>query len=100
MFSFDGHGDFPVQIESLDEPRMIAYRWGNDNGRSPDPARVDPERSTVFTFTLEPLPTGTRLTVVETGFDRLADPTASMEGNRAGWDSELDELVDYLERDR
>ena len=35
--------------------------------------------------------------VVESGFGTLADPAASMESNRMGWDSELDELVAYLE---
>jgi hypothetical protein len=37
------------------------------------------------------------LTVVESGFDTLSDPAASMESNRGGWNSELDELVAYLE---
>ena len=97
VFSFEGYGDFPVLIEDLDPPRMIAYRWGSDNARAVNPDQVDPDHSTVFRFTLEPLAGGTQLTVVETGFDTLADPAASMEDNRGGWDSELDELVAYLE---
>jgi uncharacterized protein YndB with AHSA1/START domain len=99
VFSFDGYGDFPVLIEELDPPRMIAYRWSNENARPVDP--VDRAHSTVFRFTLEPVALenggGTQLTVVESGFDNLADPAGSMEGNRSGWDSELDELVAYLE---
>jgi hypothetical protein len=35
--------------------------------------------------------------VVESGFDSLVNPVERMEGNRSGWDSELDELVAYLE---
>lgn len=54
-------------------------------------------RSTVFRFTLEPIASGTQLTVVESGFETLSDPAASLEGNRGGWDFELDELVAYLE---
>ena len=95
VFSFDGYGDFPVLIEELDPPRMIAYRWSNENARPVDP--VDPAHSTVFRFTLEAVDGGTRLTVVETGFANLADPAGSLDGNRAGWDAELDELVAYLE---
>lgn len=95
VFSFEGYGDFPVVVEELDPPRMIAYRWSNENARPVAP--VDPEHSTVFRFTLEPRGSATQLTVVETGFASLADPAASMEGNRGGWDSELDELVAYLE---
>lgn len=97
VFSFEGYGDFPVRIEELDPLRAIAYRWSNDNARALDPDQVDPDHSTVFRFTLEPLDGGTQLTVVETGFGTLADPAASLESNRGGWTSELDELVSYLE---
>ena len=82
----------PVLIEEIDAPRMVAYRWGGD-----DASTVEPVRSTMFRFTLEPRGGGTQLTVVESGFDALADPAASMEDNRGGWDAELDELVAYLE---
>ncbi|MCU1585745.1 MAG: uncharacterized protein JWM49_2301 [Microbacteriaceae bacterium] len=92
VFSFEGYGDVPVLIEELDPPRMIAYRWSDESGRA-----IDPEHSTVFRFTLEPLDEGTQLTVVEFGFGTVADPAASMESHRTGWDSELDELVAYLE---
>ena len=94
-FEFDGYGVFPVQVEEVDPMRTIAYRWGNDDAAPVVP--LDPAHSTVFRFTLESVPTGTRLTVVESGFDKLSDPAAGMEGNRGGWDSELDELVAYLE---
>jgi len=97
VFTFDGYGQFPIVVEDVDEPRTIAYRWSNDNARAVGGGSVDPERSTVFRFTLEPLDGGTRLTVVETGFGTLADPAASLESNRGGWDAELDELIAYLE---
>ena len=95
-FGFEGYGVFPVRIEELDEPRAIAYRWGNENAT---PTELDSAPSTVFRFTLEPLDGGasTRLTVVESGFDALGDPTAAMESNRGGWNEELDELVAFLE---
>ena len=73
---------------------MITYRWGNEGGA---PLSIDSASTTVFTFTLEPIDGGTQLTVVETGFDSQTDPAASMESNRGGWTSELDELVAYLE---
>ena len=95
VFGFEGYGDFPVRIEKLDPPHAVAYRWGNDNAAATDSLRED--HSTVFEFTLEEIEGGTRLTVVETGFDTLSDPAASMEGNRGGWDFELDELVAYVE---
>src|SRR3954465_12696234 len=92
VFSFEGHGDFPVEVEEVDAPRMIAYRWSNDNARAISAERVDRKHSTVFRFTLEQQGSGTRLTVVESGFEALTDPSASLDGNRRGWDAELDEL--------
>ena len=40
---------------------------------------------------------GTQLTVVETGFETTSDPAANLESHRGGWDSELDELVAFVE---
>ena len=96
-FGFEGYGRFPVRIEELDAPHAIAYRWGNENATPTE--SLDLAHSTVFRFTLEPLDGGeaTRLTVVESGFDHLVDPAAAMESNRGGWDSELDELVAFVE---
>jgi len=93
-FDWSDHGSFPVVIEALDAPHSISYRWGNDNAKS---IALDVEHSTVFTFTLVEVADGTQLTVVETGFETLTDPAGSLEGNRGGWNSELDELVAYLE---
>lgn len=94
VFGWSDYGDFPVRVEELDPPRTIAYRWGNSNASA---STLESGETTVFRFTLEPVDAGTRLTVVETGFDALRDPIASMESNRGGWNSELDELVAYLE---
>jgi len=96
-FGWDNYGTIPVQIEELDPRRAVAYRWSNDSGHAIEAEQVDPEHSTVFRFTLEAVDGGTQLTVVESGFNTLSAPAASMESNRGGWDSELDELVAYLE---
>lgn len=91
------HGPIPLRIEAVDAPRMVAYRWSNDDAGGASPAEVDDEHSTVFTFTLESLPNGTQLTVVETGFEHTTDPIANLESHRDGWNSELDKLVALLE---
>lgn len=87
----------PVRIEAMDPERSITYRWTNDDALESNPDEVDDERSTAFTFTLESIPGGTQLTVIETGFDATSDPAFNMEAHRGGWDAELDELVAYLE---
>ena len=86
-----------MRIEAIDAPRMVSYRWCNDDARESLPEEVDDEHSTVFTFTLEPVSDGTQLTVVETGFETTSDPVANLESHREGWDGELDKLVVLLE---
>ena len=91
------HGPIPLRVEAFDEPRTVSYRWSNDDALGTPPAGLDVEHSTVFTFTLEPVAAGTRLTVVESGFDATSAPLANLEDHRKGWDGELDKLVALLE---
>jgi uncharacterized protein YndB with AHSA1/START domain len=95
--SWPDHGHVPFRIDAIDPPAMVSYRWSNDDASGVLLEQVDPEHSTVFTFTLEPVADGTRLTVVETGFESTSDPAANLESHRGGWDFELDELVALLE---
>ena len=97
--TFPDYGSVPLRIEAIDAPRMVAYRWGNDDALGELAADVDPEHSTVFTFTLEAVADGTELTVIETGFETTSDPAANLESHREGWNSELDKLVALLEGD-
>jgi len=97
ILGWTGYGDFPIRIEELQEPGVFAFRWGEVEA-----VTLTEDNSTVARFTLDEVPEGTQLTVVETGFDRLAGDEASRraraEGNREGWDDELDELVAFLEK--
>ncbi|MEV1131248.1 SRPBCC domain-containing protein [Agromyces sp. NPDC049794] len=95
--TFADFGTVALQVEAVDAPHMVSYRWGNDVAK-PLPEAVD-DHSTVFTFTLEEVPDGTELTVVETGFDRTSDPAANMADHAEGWVTELDKLVALLEGD-
>jgi len=95
--TWEGRAAVPLRIEAIDEPRMVSYRWSNDDASDGLPGDLDGDHSTVFTFTLEPVSDGTELTVVETGFETTSDPVANLESHRAGWDGELDRLVALLE---
>ena len=97
--TFDGHGAIPLRLESLDPQRSVTYRWSNDDALGAPPTELDEATSTVFTFSLEPVGDGTRLTVVESGFERTSDPLGNLESHRGGWDSELDKLVALVEAD-
>lgn len=87
----------PLRVESFDPPRSVSYRWCNDDALPSPPDSVDGAPSTVFTFTLEPTASGTRLTVQETGFELTSDPAGNLESHRQGWDAELDKLVQLFE---
>lgn len=97
--TFADYGAVPIRVEALHAPRMVSYRWGNDDALGRLPESVDDDTSTVFTFTLEAVTDGTELTVVETGFDRTSDPAKNMAAHGEGWVSELDKLVALLEGD-
>jgi uncharacterized protein YndB with AHSA1/START domain len=98
--TFDRETPIPLRVEAIEEPRMVAYRWNNDDALGTPPATLDEASSTVFTFTLVAVPDGTELTVVETGFEATSDPGENMRSHSEGWTVELDKLVALLEGDR
>lgn len=87
----------PIRVEAVDPPRMISYRWCNDEALDSVPSELDVAHSTVFTFTLKELRDGTELTVVESGFETTREPGRNLESHRQGWDEQLDRLVAMLE---
>ncbi|MFL6154262.1 MAG: SRPBCC domain-containing protein [Ornithinibacter sp.] len=95
--SWPEHRPVPLRVEAFEAPHTVSYRWSNDEASGTARTELDVAHSTVFTFTLEPLSHGTRLTVVETGFEATSDPIATLEDHRKGWDGELDKLVALLE---
>ena len=86
------HGPFRVLVEHVDEPKTLVYRWARDANVDPVPGN-----STVVRFDLAEIEGGTRLTLVETGFEELVDPQSAHDGNVDGWRAELGDLVEFLE---
>ena len=77
----------------MDKPRRFAYRWAF---RSNTPYEESTAR--LVEMTLERVESGTRLTLVESGFLQLSgdEYRDAINANSGGWDSELAELVTYL----
>jgi uncharacterized protein YndB with AHSA1/START domain len=98
--SWEQHGTVRGRVVDVEAPRRFSYRWS----ALPEPDGGEPVKgnSTLVEFTLEADGDGTRLRVVESGFDELfvepAKQNERAEGNRKGWAIELDELRDYAER--
>jgi uncharacterized protein YndB with AHSA1/START domain len=104
IFTFSATDVIPVRIEEIDAPRMITYRWSNDDAAAAKaggvrPDTIDDAHSLLIRFTLEPIDDGTRLTMVETGFETTIDPTFNLESHRGGWDELLDRLVAHFENE-
>jgi uncharacterized protein YndB with AHSA1/START domain len=81
-----------MTIERVEEPTVFGFTWGLNGLEADDPRR------TYVEFTLEPTASGTRLTVVESGFAQVSGDAHAKAygGNVDGWASELGELVAYL----
>jgi uncharacterized protein YndB with AHSA1/START domain len=95
---FGKHGICWALVVERNEMSSFAYKWhpGED---CPIDKYPESEMTTVR-FTLEDHPDGTKLTLVESGFENLpADRQAkSVLSNTEGWKWELDELQAFVER--
>ncbi len=90
------HLDFDVIIERIEPQSLMSYRWHPCSSDASVDCTQDPR--TLVTFTLVELPGNqTRLTVVETGFDKI-HPQRRMglfRGNTQGWVWQLGRLTIY-----
>ena len=90
------HLAMEIAIERVEPEHLFSYRW--------HPYAIDPkvdysaEPSTLCEFTLEEVPGGTRLTVVESGFDRIpaARRDEAFRMNDHGWAAQLGSIERYL----
>ena len=91
--SWDNGFTVDMRVERVEEPTVFGYTWQVYGLPKDDPRR------TYVEFALEPVGSGTRLTVVESGFAQLPADVyeAAFDGNTKGWASELGELVSYLD---
>jgi uncharacterized protein YndB with AHSA1/START domain len=82
-----------MRVERVEEPAVFGFTWQLHELPEDDPRR------TYVEFTLGPAGTGTRLTVVETGFAQLPEDLygKTYDDHTQGWRSELGELAGYLD---
>jgi uncharacterized protein YndB with AHSA1/START domain len=87
---------FEWTIERIEPMRLISFRW--------HPFAIDPdvdysqEPTTLVTFELEDSAEGTKLTISESGFDRipLERRLKAFAGNEKGWEAQLRLIAKYL----
>ena len=90
------HLVFEAKVERMEPERLLAWRWHP----APVDAGVDysKEPTTLVTITLEDAPEGTRLTVVESGFDALplARRGEAFRMNEGGWAQQLENVSRHV----
>ncbi len=91
------HVQWDATIERMEAPRAFAYRWHPYAVEKGVDYSAEPR--TLVEFTLEPIAAGTRLTVVETGFDALPPvrrPDA-LRMNDSGWTEQMVNIKKHVE---
>ena len=91
------HGTTHARVVDVEPHRRFSYRWA---------AEAESEQiegnSTLVEFTLDPTDEGTRLRVVESGFEDLAETEeqrrARVEDNSEGWEIQLGRVRERAER--
>ena len=93
--TYPGHEGktFRVLVEAVEPETRLAWRW--------HPGAVDPpdgEPMTLVEFFLAEENGGTRVTVIESGFDRisLARRAKAIEGNTRGWEIQMASLEKHV----
>lgn len=90
------HVNLDISIERVDPERLLSYRW--------HPYAVEPgvdyshEPTTLVEFHLDEVAGGTRLTVVESGFDAipLARRAEAFRMNEGGWAGQLKNIERHV----
>ena len=90
------HLSMEIHVERMDAPRYFSYRW--------HPYAVDPaidystEPMTLVEFRLDESADGTRLTITESGFDRipLARRSEAFRMNDGGWAEQARRIERYV----
>ena len=92
--TWEGYGTFLARVEKVEPPRFFSFRWARPTDTPPAEGN-----STLVEFSLSAEGEGTRLRVVESGFDTLALPedekAQRFADNTEGWNVELGHLRDY-----
>ncbi len=87
---------FTIVVERIEPEMLFSYRW--------HPHAVDPavdysaEPMTLVEFQLEDVPEGTRLTIVESGFDRIPPSRVheALDMNASGWEIQMGNVARYV----
>jgi uncharacterized protein YndB with AHSA1/START domain len=83
-------------VERIEPEHLFSYRW--HPYAVDDAVDYSAEPMTLVEFRLEEVPDGTRLTVVESGFDQIpaARRAEALKMNTGGWEEQLANIERYV----
>jgi uncharacterized protein YndB with AHSA1/START domain len=96
------HVKWEATIEKMEPERLFSFTWAQV--KSLDKADYSPDYSgeptTLVEFRLEPTASGTLLTVIESGFDKLPDDRRleNFLRNEGGWAQQVKNIESYVEQ--
>jgi uncharacterized protein YndB with AHSA1/START domain len=98
MMTYPGYEHVPWQarVVRMDAPHLFAFEWPHMD--EADEA-IDETAWTLVELRLEPTQGGTRLTIVESGFDALPEGKGSlaMRRNEPGWEEQTGNIKAHVE---
>jgi uncharacterized protein YndB with AHSA1/START domain len=88
---------FEISVERIEPESYFSFRWPQELEAGAD---LTSSPKTLVEFRLEDVPTGTRLTVTESGFDAipLAKRAELLRGNSEGWAIQLGNIERHVVR--
>jgi len=97
--TYPGHEGLPfwARVEVMTEPVCFSFVWPMDETVQPDDPSMD-DKVTLVAFTLEPSGTGSRLTVRESGFEKLPEGKRLQvfRDNAEGWDAQMKNIKNFV----
>jgi uncharacterized protein YndB with AHSA1/START domain len=92
------HLRWEAVVQKMEPERLLSFTW--------HPCAIDPDEDysneppTLVEFTLQTIPTGTLLRVVESGFDELPSRrrAEAFRMNDSGWSQQVKNIADHVER--
>lgn len=98
--TFPGHEGLPfwARVEVMVKPHRFSFVWPMDETVEPDDPQLE-EKVTLVEFILEPSDSGTKLTVRESGFEKLPDDKRLQvfRDNQGGWDAQTKNIKEFVE---
>ncbi len=96
--TYPGYENCPWRavVERMDHESLFSFRWHDFDESSGVEISLQP--TMLVEFRLEAIPEGTRLTIVESGFEALSDPRRLevLRDNTQGWDVQANNIAAHV----